>query len=579
VRTARLLLLAAAVLMYRAAGALPADLDPSFGAGGVAPFTLDQNATPISVLQPDGSVLVASTVALGPDPAHPTQVAWLIRRFKADGGIDTAFGPNLNGSVLVSFDIFFDDVSPIRGADIASAIALVGDGRFVVAGRSVGHCLPLQGCELALIMARFDAHGDLDQTFGTAGKVTGTNWADALAIQSDGRIVAMTNRSFAFVNEDPPLLTRFNGDGSVDESFAPTLACAGNGTLHLAQQDTLVVAATPAFSLNEAGFCVERIDADGTHDATFGTAGVAAFAVGSSAVLRDFFIDGTGGITLAGFTTSPVVARLAADGRLDSGFGAGGIVTLAQANVAALAGDCRNRTLVAGASSDDGDSVVLRLLPDGTVDPAFTGAAQAHAAGVADIFVRPDGRLLVVGEQDDAAGVDGRLVQLQGDAACSGTTSVEYYNAAWDAYFVSALPGEIAALDAGAFGGVWVRTGESFGVWSEPNGANSTTCRFVSTAFAERSSHFYTPFAQECAHVMADPSWLFEANAFFLQLANDHGACAIGTVPLYRAYNAGMGGAPNHRYTTRATVLDQMLARGWIFEGDARTRVFACVPG
>jgi hypothetical protein len=48
--------------------------------------------------------------------------------------------------------------------------------------------------------------------------------------------------------------------------------------------------------------------------------------------------------------------------------------------------------------------------------------------------------------------------------------------------------------------------------------------------------------------------------------------------PLYRAYNNGMSGAPNHRYTTDPAVLDAMIAQGWIMEGEAATRVFACVP-
>jgi hypothetical protein len=29
---------------------------------------------------------------------------------------------------------------------------------------------------------------------------------------------------------------------------------------------------------------------------------------------------------------------------------------------------------------------------------------------------------------------------------------------------------------------------------------------------------------------------------------------------------------------TDANLLDQMIARGWIMEGEAATRVFACVP-
>jgi hypothetical protein len=82
----------------------------------------------------------------------------------------------------------------------------------------------------------------------------------------------------------------------------------------------------------------------------------------------------------------------------------------------------------------------------------------------------------------------------------------------------------------------------------------------------------------ECASVKASPDWQFEAVAYFTQLADASGNCGAGTVPLYRLYNNGMGGAPNHRYTTSVTVLNQMIAAGWVFEGNGNTRVFVCVP-
>ena len=48
--------------------------------------------------------------------------------------------------------------------------------------------------------------------------------------------------------------------------------------------------------------------------------------------------------------------------------------------------------------------------------------------------------------------------------------------------------------------------------------------------------------------------------------------------PLYRLYNNGMGGAHNHRYTTSRATFNTMLSAGWLFEGEAMTQVFACVP-
>ena len=41
------------------------------------------------------------------------------------------------------------------------------------------------------------------------------------------------------------------------------------------------------------------------------------------------------------------------------------------------------------------------------------------------------------------------------------------------------------------------------------------------------------------------------------------GNCAAGMQPVFRLYNNGQGGAPNHRYTTSLAVRSQMLAKGW----------------
>lgn len=155
---------------------------------------------------------------------------------------------------------------------------------------------------------------------------------------------------------------------------------------------------------------------------------------------------------------------------------------------------------------------------------------------------------------------------------------VEYHHAAWDHYFVTASANEIAALDSGAFGGVWHRTGWSFAVWSQSVAGSSPTCRFFSTGFPPKSTHFYTPFPSECNGLMADRNWQFEAVAFYLQLPSASGVCGTGTTPLYRLYNNFMGGAPNHRYTTSAAIFNQMIAAGWTFEGNSSTKVFACVP-
>jgi hypothetical protein len=156
--------------------------------------------------------------------------------------------------------------------------------------------------------------------------------------------------------------------------------------------------------------------------------------------------------------------------------------------------------------------------------------------------------------------------------------AVEYYNADWGFYFLTAFPEEIAALDNGAFDGAWQRTGQSFKVWPQPIVGSVATCRFFSAIFTPRSTHFYTHFVAECSALKTNPAWSYEGIAFYIQAASGSGLCAPGTIALYRLYNNGMGGAPNHRYTTSISVFLEMTAAGWIFEGNGNTKVFACVP-
>ena len=169
--------------------------------------------------------------------------------------------------------------------------------------------------------------------------------------------------------------------------------------------------------------------------------------------------------------------------------------------------------------------------------------------------------------------------------AAGTALAVEYYYAVWNFYFVTAFPDEIAALDAGAFGGVWKRTGQTFNVWTQAsaNAAAVPTCRFFSIAYTPRSSHFYTPFASECLFRQTDPAsvaaWQLETNAaFYLQLTDASGNCPAGTVALYRVFNNTMGGAPNHRFTANRATRDQMAASGWSPEGNGPDIIFACIP-
>ena len=157
---------------------------------------------------------------------------------------------------------------------------------------------------------------------------------------------------------------------------------------------------------------------------------------------------------------------------------------------------------------------------------------------------------------------------------------VEYYYPAFGHYFMTADPNEISGLDSGAPPG-WVRTGQSFKAYAEPTVGAEQVCRFFNDSFAPKSSHFYSADPNECLYLKIDFmnwEWQFEGITMYIPTPDLNGNCAAGTQPVYRLYNNGMGGAPNHRFTASMSVRVQMIAQGWISEGYGTDGVAMCAP-
>ena len=177
-------------------------------------------------------------------------------------------------------------------------------------------------------------------------------------------------------------------------------------------------------------------------------------------------------------------------------------------------------------------------------------------------------------------GVSPRLIGVYGSGTAAGSNTVdavEYYYAEFDSYFVTAQPDEVVKLDNGVFAG-WARTGLAFKVHPIGTSGSLTVCRFYSVAFGLKSAHFYTPVAGECARLKSNPDWIFEGEVFAIPGSGADGTCAAGRVPVYRLYNNGEGGAPNHRYTNVPAIRDAMIAAGWILEGNGPGFAFMCAP-
>lgn len=158
---------------------------------------------------------------------------------------------------------------------------------------------------------------------------------------------------------------------------------------------------------------------------------------------------------------------------------------------------------------------------------------------------------------------------------------IEYFNAALNHYFITPNAVEIALLGKPPFE-AWQPTGLAFSAYA-PAGAPAGTvgvCRFFNDHFLGVSTHFYAPHGLGCEQTLAQfPDWSLEDPQLFNASLPDAatGNCPSGQVPVYRLFNNGMGGAPNHRFTVDPAVRQQMVDRGYTPEG-AGIGVGWCAP-
>jgi uncharacterized delta-60 repeat protein len=182
-------------------------LDPTFGTGGKLRtdfFGNEDHASGI-VVQPDGHYVVAGSAQLTPDFAS---VDFALARYNSDGSLDTSFG--VGGKTITDFR---------GGADYAAAVVLLATGRILVGGQSL---IGRDNATSDFALARYDANGALDNTFGVGGKVLTDFFGNKdviseIAVQPDGRYVAVGQaRLTSDFNSTDFALARYVGDLTLD---------------------------------------------------------------------------------------------------------------------------------------------------------------------------------------------------------------------------------------------------------------------------------------------------------------------------------------------------------------------------
>ncbi|MEJ7827382.1 MAG: hypothetical protein WKF91_04285 [Segetibacter sp.] len=297
-------------------------LDNTFGSGGKITTAFDyQSYSSAVAMQSDGSIVAAGgTATLSGNN-------FALTRYRIDGSLDQNFG--LSGKVTVN----------VGSYSIANSLAIQSDGK-IVAG---GDAFIENNSNYDFALVRINPDGSLDNTFGTDGKVT-TDFGmheqiHCIALQSDGKIVAAglgttsgNSSGYAFS------LARYNANGSLDNTFGVggkviTTLSAGSFNPDIVysiaiQVDGKIVAGGES----EGNFALVRYNPDGSLDNTFDTDGkVNIDMIGR---VRSVAIQSDGKIIAAGeffsqlsHSTDFGLTRLHPNGTLDNAFGDGGKAT------------------------------------------------------------------------------------------------------------------------------------------------------------------------------------------------------------------------------------------------------------
>jgi uncharacterized delta-60 repeat protein len=289
--------------------------DQTFGAGGFVVMNFFDFDGAFAVgIQSDGRIVVGGYTSNG--MGKPLS---LLARFNPDGSLDSTFG----------------NLGRIRGADFSHIYALVilpNDKIFAVGFVEFGSYLP-RGYQLA----RLNADGTPDQTFNGSGYVltpTSDGPAYAVAVQPDSK--------FIIGGGDPFKLVRYLADGSIDTSYGTngvvTAAFTKPHSVITAlalQSDGRIVAAgyVGDTATGPFDFALARFKSNGSPDKSFnGDGRVTTDFFGEDDAARALIIQPDGRLVAVGYASRAgnydfALARYNGNGSLDSTFGSGGKAT------------------------------------------------------------------------------------------------------------------------------------------------------------------------------------------------------------------------------------------------------------
>lgn len=346
------------IARLNADGSLDTGFDP-----GAGPSSL---VTAVAI-QADGKVVI------GGHFAYVSGVPYgFIARLNEDGTLDTSFDPG----------------SGVQGS--VEAMALQADGKVLIGGTfSAVDNVP------RMRVARLNGDGSVDTTFNPGSGANETVFA--IAAQPDGKVL-IGGEFTAVDSESRRRIARLNGNGSLDTTFNP--GTGANRMVHdIALQDDGKMLVGGWFDTMDgvAHPFITRLHANGSADTSFDPGSGAPHGVKSVAVQPDGKVLIGGWFREVDGVTRRGIARLNADGSVDDGFDD---CSGANAWVNAVALQPDGKVVIVGQFTEVNDvprTRVARLNADGSLDTTFDPGLGPDSR-VRAIALQADGKILIGGD-------------------------------------------------------------------------------------------------------------------------------------------------------------------------------------
>ena len=410
--------------------------DSTFGKNGIVTadmgikFKYSHSAKQVLV-HPDGSIYISLNGSFG-----GTTIS---KRFP-NGAIDSSFGINGYSKALASLSEAFFAFQP--------------DGKIIIAGAN-NTGTGLSG------LARLDADGLPDSTFGVNAFLATSFKPVSVAIQADGKIV------LACISTTPGfLVARFTINGSPDNSFNGTGQAftdfvykvppdrggidsteirTGTANCIIIQKDgKIVVGGSAMTTLMGNEFAVARFNTNGGIDNSFDADGKQTTLVGNANnTAYSIALQGDGKIVLAGYTSFAGVNRFAVtryntNGSLDNSFNGSGIQIVNLSSDMQIGNSVavqKNEKIVVAGYTFNGsnnDFAVVRFNIDGSLDNTLdtdgiliTDIQNASDDYAGSVALQNDDKIIVAGYSSLNNNAVFALVRYNPDGSFDNTFDVD----------------------------------------------------------------------------------------------------------------------------------------------------------